>query len=125
MLCHQSILDASVGDGVIFGASSVSHVRTPPALPAIPALFSGTTVALPPRSLPGCNSCTTDSNLISRWQAEHNVAAYGDGPLPDTIVDAMDAAWDVARVETESYFRGYGEEPGGIELVLAKPQARI
>ena len=53
------------------------------------------------------------------------MAAYGDGPLPDTIVDAMDAAWDVARVETESYFRGYGEEPGGIELVLAKPQARI
>ena len=67
-----------------------------------------------------------ESCLISRCrQAEHNVAAYGDGPLPDTIVDAMDAAWDVARVETESYFRGYGEEPGGIELVLAKPQARI
>ena len=74
-----------------------------------------------PRSFPGCNT-----GLISCcWQAEHNVAAYGDGPLPDTIVDAMDAAWDVARVETESYFRGYGEEPGGIELVLAKPQARM
>ena len=66
-----------------------------------------------------------DQEISRCWQAEHNVAAYGDGPLPDTIVDAMDAAWDVARVETESYFRGYGEEPGGIELVLAKPQARI
>ena len=46
---HHSILDASVGDGIIFGASSSSH-------------------------------------------AEHNIAAYGAGPLPDSIVEAMDAA---------------------------------
>ena len=47
---HHSILDADVGDGIIFGASSSSH-------------------------------------------AEHNIAAYGAGPLPDTIVKAMDAAY--------------------------------
>jgi aflatoxin B1 aldehyde reductase len=79
---HHSILDAEVGDGIIFGASSTSH-------------------------------------------AQHNIAAYGAGPLPDSIVEAMDAAWEVARPDTESYFRGYGAVPGGIEQMLAAPQARI
>ena len=37
----------------------------------------------------------------------------------------MDAAWEVARVDTESYFRGYGDSPGDIDKMLASPQARI
>ena len=61
----------------------------------------------------------------SSSHAQHNIAAYGGGPLPSAILEAMDAAWEVARVDTESYFRGYGANPGGIEQMLANPQARI
>ena len=59
---HHSILDADVGDGIIFGASSSSH-------------------------------------------AEHNIAAYGAGPLPDTIVNAMDAAYVNSSLSPQSFKR--------------------
>ena len=42
-----------------------------------------------------------------------------------TLCLVVRCRWDVARPDTESYFRGYGEAPGGIEKVLAAPQARI
>ena len=58
---HHSILDASVGDGIIFGASSSSH-------------------------------------------AEHNIAAYGAGPLPNSIVEAMDAAYVTSELTSPLIF---------------------
>ena len=74
---HHSVLKGEHGDGIIFGASSLSH-------------------------------------------AEANLRAYAAGPLPDTIVDAYDQAWEVARPQAESYMRGYGKTPGGSELFLAR-----
>eukprot|EP00930_Biecheleria_cincta_P014187 TRINITY_DN12310_c0_g1_i1.p1 TRINITY_DN12310_c0_g1~~TRINITY_DN12310_c0_g1_i1.p1 ORF type:complete len:419 (+),score=80.60 TRINITY_DN12310_c0_g1_i1:122-1378(+) len=48
-----------------------------------------------------------------------NLAAWQAGPLPEEMVKACDAAWEAARPACESYFRGYGAKPGGIEGFLA------
>jgi aflatoxin B1 aldehyde reductase len=41
-------------------------------------------------------------------QLEQNLAALVQGPLPAAIVDAFDAAWQVARPECPAYFRTSG-----------------
>lgn len=54
-----------------------------------------------------------------------NLAAWQAGPLPEEMVKACDAAWEAARPDCESYFRGYGAKPGGVEGFLAlKDQAQ-
>ena len=57
----------------------------------------------------------------SLHHCESNLAACGPdaGPLPEAVVEAMDEAWVVARPDCESYFRGYGAKPGGVETFLA------
>lgn len=52
-----------------------------------------------------------------------NLAAWQAGPLPDDLLEACDAAWESARPACESYFRGYGEKPGGVERFLALKSA--
>jgi len=38
-------------------------------------------------------------------QLEANLRSWENGPLPDTIVKAFDAAWEVARPACQRYFR--------------------
>lgn len=61
-LVHHSRMNASLGDGIIIGASSMI-------------------------------------------QFTQNVEAIQKGPLPNEILTAFDAAWDVARPESPDYFR--------------------
>eukprot|EP00933_Yihiella_yeosuensis_P053227 TRINITY_DN51412_c0_g1_i1.p1 TRINITY_DN51412_c0_g1~~TRINITY_DN51412_c0_g1_i1.p1 ORF type:complete len:421 (+),score=79.90 TRINITY_DN51412_c0_g1_i1:117-1379(+) len=49
-----------------------------------------------------------------------NLGAWQAGPLADDMVEACNKAWEVARPACESYFRGLGAKPGGVELFLAK-----
>lgn len=54
-----------------------------------------------------------------------NLAAWQGGPLPPAILEACNAAWEVAASASEPYFRGYGAKPGGVELFLkAKAEER-
>jgi len=53
-------------------------------------------------------------------QMNENLKSYQAGPLPDTVVEAMDNAWKVAKPEAEQYFRGYGASMGSSEGYLAK-----
>ena len=52
-----------------------------------------------------------------------NLAAWQGGPLPAEQVEACERAWQAARPGCESYFRGYGAAPGGIEKFLTTIQA--
>lgn len=52
-------------------------------------------------------------------QVNANLVASAEGPLPESIVEAFERAWDISRPACESYFRGYGAIPGGIEAHLA------
>lgn len=61
-LCNHSMLDASVDDGILLGASRVE-------------------------------------------QMTQNMAATKKGPLPQSIIDAMDDAWEVARPDSPAYFK--------------------
>uniref|UniRef100_A0A7S4WC40 NADP-dependent oxidoreductase domain-containing protein n=1 Tax=Alexandrium monilatum TaxID=311494 RepID=A0A7S4WC40_9DINO len=75
------------------------------------------------------HSCLTtgDGIIIGVSKQNHlvaNLAAWQAGPLPDHIAAACDAAWEAARPACESYFRGYGARPGGIEGFLALKAAR-
>jgi len=47
-----------------------------------------------------------------------NLAAWKQGPLPPSLVEACNTAWEVAKPAAEPYFRGYGAQPGGIENFL-------
>lgn len=38
-------------------------------------------------------------------QMEQNMAAAKKGPLPQTILDAMDAAWEIAKPDSPAYFK--------------------
>mmetsp|Transcript_42397 Transcript_42397/g.70275 ORF Transcript_42397/g.70275 Transcript_42397/m.70275 type:complete len:453 (-) Transcript_42397:72-1430(-) len=79
------------------------------------------------------------ANVALRWLLHHSLLAKGDGivlgvskgkhltanlgawragPLDSDLVKACDAAWKTARPACESYFRGYGAQPGGIEKFL-------
>lgn len=63
-----------------------------------------------------------DGVIIGVSKPEHlrtNLLAWQDGPLPAKVVEACEQAWQVARPSCESYFRGYGASPGGIETFLA------
>lgn len=40
----------------------------------------------------------------SSSHAEHNIAAYGGGPLPDSIVEAMDAAYVKLQLAVDLLF---------------------
>jgi len=53
-------------------------------------------------------------------QVEDNVAAYASGPLPASLVEAYETAWEVAEPEASKYFRGYGVNVGSSEHYLAK-----
>mmetsp|Transcript_90099 Transcript_90099/g.160459 ORF Transcript_90099/g.160459 Transcript_90099/m.160459 type:complete len:420 (+) Transcript_90099:33-1292(+) len=53
-----------------------------------------------------------------------NLSAWQAGPLSEDLVEACDAAWQAARPACESYFRGYGNQPGGIEGFLAMKRKR-
>ena len=48
-----------------------------------------------------------------------NLAAWKAGPLPDSILEACEEAWELSRPSCEAYFRGYGAKAGGIEAFLA------
>ena len=48
-----------------------------------------------------------------------NLAAWKAGPLPDSILEACEDAWELSRPSCEAYFRGYGAKAGGIEAFLA------
>lgn len=52
-------------------------------------------------------------------QLVRNLAAWQGGPLSPELVAACDNAWKVAKPVCESYFRGFGAQPGGIEKFLA------
>jgi len=51
-------------------------------------------------------------------QLQANLAAWHGGPLPQQLVEACDLAWEMAKPVAESYFRGLGVQPGGIEIFL-------
>lgn len=51
-------------------------------------------------------------------QLSSNLAAWSAGPLPSSVVEACEAAWEAARPACEPYFRGFGAKAGGIELFL-------
>eukprot|EP00746_Dinoflagellata_sp_MGD_P137697 gnl/MRDRNA2_/MRDRNA2_71459_c0_seq1.p1 gnl/MRDRNA2_/MRDRNA2_71459_c0~~gnl/MRDRNA2_/MRDRNA2_71459_c0_seq1.p1 ORF type:complete len:397 (+),score=78.99 gnl/MRDRNA2_/MRDRNA2_71459_c0_seq1:74-1192(+) len=74
---YHSCLDATCGDGVIFGVSRMEHLQS-------------------------------------------NIASWQHGPLPKELVEACDAAWALAAPACESYFRNYGDKPGGIDGFLKK-----
>ena len=63
-----------------------------------------------------------DGIIIGASKQEHlvaNLAAWQAGPLPTPLLEACEAAWTVSRSCCESYFRGYGALPGGIEAFLS------
>ncbi|CAJ1349105.1 unnamed protein product [Effrenium voratum] len=63
-----------------------------------------------------------DGIIIGASKNEHlvaNLAAWQAGPLPKHLLEACEEAWSLARPACESYFRGYGKRPGGIEQFLA------
>eukprot|EP00438_Fugacium_kawagutii_P001015 Skav231345 [mRNA] locus=scaffold1905:39965:41194:+ [translate_table: standard] len=63
-----------------------------------------------------------DGIIIGVSKQEHlvsNLAAWKAGPLPDSIRQACEEAWELSRTSCEPYFRGYGAKPGGIEAFLA------
>jgi aflatoxin B1 aldehyde reductase len=47
-----------------------------------------------------------------------NLAAWQGGPLDAPLVEACEAAWQVARSACEPYFDGYGEAPGSSDAFL-------
>jgi aflatoxin B1 aldehyde reductase len=57
--------------------------------------------------------------VSSSEQMDKNMAAAAEGTLPETVVDAFETAWAVAKPACEPYFRGYGAAPGGTEAHLA------
>lgn len=62
-----------------------------------------------------------DGIILGASKTQHligNLAAWRAGPLPPTLVAACDAAWAKARPACESYFRGFGAQPGGVEQFL-------
>mmetsp|Transcript_119911 Transcript_119911/g.311153 ORF Transcript_119911/g.311153 Transcript_119911/m.311153 type:complete len:454 (-) Transcript_119911:4-1365(-) len=62
-----------------------------------------------------------DGIILGVSRKEHlvaNLAAWQGGPLPETLVDACERAWEAARPACEAYFRGFGAKPGGIEEFL-------
>lgn len=64
-----------------------------------------------------------DGVIFGVSRIEHlkdNITSWQRGPLPAAIVEACDAAWAAAAPAVESYFRGYGAKPGGIEGFLKK-----
>lgn len=61
-LSNHSMLNASVGDGILLGASRVE-------------------------------------------QMTQNMAATKEGPLPQSIINAMDDAWEIARPDSPTYFK--------------------
>ena len=38
-------------------------------------------------------------------QMEQNLAAVTKGPLPESIVTAMDEAWEIAKPDSPAYFK--------------------
>jgi len=62
-----------------------------------------------------------DGIILGVSKNEHvvaNLGAWLGGPLPAELLDACDAAWQASRPVCESYFHGYGANPGGIETFL-------
>eukprot|EP00405_Crypthecodinium_cohnii_P020809 CAMPEP_0206483208 /NCGR_PEP_ID=MMETSP0324_2-20121206/39295_1 /ASSEMBLY_ACC=CAM_ASM_000836 /TAXON_ID=2866 /ORGANISM="Crypthecodinium cohnii, Strain Seligo" /LENGTH=395 /DNA_ID=CAMNT_0053961227 /DNA_START=82 /DNA_END=1269 /DNA_ORIENTATION=+ len=52
-------------------------------------------------------------------QLEQNLAAWQGGPLPQSVVDACDVAWQLSMTASESYFKNMGTKPGSIDTFLA------
>ena len=61
-MAYHSCLDASMGDGILLGASRIE-------------------------------------------QMTQNMAALEKGKLPQSILDAMDAAWEIAKPDSPAYFK--------------------
>lgn len=61
-LCNHSMLDASLGDGILLGASR-------------------------------------------QEQMEQNMAAATKGALPQSVLDAMNEAWEIAKPDSPSYYK--------------------
>eukprot|EP00463_Aulacantha_scolymantha_P001174 TRINITY_DN1832_c0_g1_i1.p1 TRINITY_DN1832_c0_g1~~TRINITY_DN1832_c0_g1_i1.p1 ORF type:complete len:95 (-),score=13.69 TRINITY_DN1832_c0_g1_i1:412-696(-) len=58
-------------------------------------------------------------------QCEQNLQAVAAGPLPISIVNAYDQAWQLTSHASTSYFRGYGTQPGLSDTFLKKFQSNI
>ena len=61
-LCNHSMMDATKGDGILLGASKITHMV-------------------------------------------QNMEAAKKGELPQSILEAMDAAWEIAKPDSPAYFK--------------------
>eukprot|EP00457_Paulinella_chromatophora_P005414 gb/GEZN01005431.1/.p1 GENE.gb/GEZN01005431.1/~~gb/GEZN01005431.1/.p1 ORF type:complete len:463 (+),score=60.70 gb/GEZN01005431.1/:97-1485(+) len=69
-----------------------------------------------------------DGIILGASTLEHmqeNLAALKAGPLPQSIVDAYDRAWDICKGVSSSYFRGYGTQPGSSDIFLSRFQQHV
>lgn len=58
-------------------------------------------------------------------QAKQNVEACEKGPLPASIVEAYERAWDASKSISDPYFRDYGSAPGKSGKFLKKYQRSV
>jgi len=56
---------------------------------------------------------------------EQNLQAVAEGPIPKSIVDAFDQAWQLTSHIAFKYFRGYGTQAGISDTFLKKFQPNI
>lgn len=61
----------------------------------------------------------------SLGHAEANFAAVAEGPLPATVIEAYDAAWQLVRPDSTGYFSGYDAVPGWSTKYLETMQDRV